>query len=90
MAKLETYYSKIEHDLRWCAEDNGGVIRQEDLRRIIVERIGIDPRTYRNVSDALMLTGKLKPLNQYAFLFVDGGGVKHRASKGAAEEEADP
>lgn len=74
MAAFKRYYEKIRLPLRWEAEDHQGLITKQALQRIIIEHIGIDPRTFRNVQRALVLTGKLKPLNQHAFLFCDGKG----------------
>lgn len=73
MGKLGQYYRSIKLDLELLAADNGGVVTKKQLRRLIVERLELlDPRTHSNLIEALVATGKLKPVNQNAYLFCDG------------------
>ena len=72
MPVFEKMYAKIKLDLDLTAEDNQGQIPVIELRRIVCERIGTDPRTYQNTKDALTVMNKIKPINQYIFVFLDG------------------
>jgi len=72
MTTFDKMYTRIKMDLELTAEDNRGQIPVLELRRIVCERIGTDPRTYQNARDALTMMNKIKPLNQHVFAFLDG------------------
>ncbi len=85
MPTFDQLYAKIRLDLELTAEDFKGQVPVTELRRIVLERVGINPKTYENTKEALILMGKIKPLNQHAFLFMDGrdAGTETRAPKEA-------
>ena len=72
MGTFENLYKKIRLDLELVSEENEGKIPATELRKIVMERVGLDRRTYYNVRDALITFGKLKMVNQHIFLFCDG------------------
>lgn len=72
MPTFDKMYAKVKMDLELTAEDNRGQIPVVELRRIVCERIGTNPRTYENARDALTMMNKIKPLNQHVFVFLDG------------------
>lgn len=73
MPEFGKIYDKIKWDLQLIASGRPDkTILAKELRKVVIEYVGYDKRTYNNVRDALISLGKIQPLNQQVFKFLDG------------------
>jgi cobalamin biosynthesis protein CbiD len=88
MTDFSKVWSIIGEDIQNIADDCGGNVPAAQLRIIIEEKVGVDPRTYVKYSDMLVRHKKLSPIGTKGLLFKFFDG-KVESGSAKADEEAE-